>query len=277
MLFHSRRESLKTLAGATGALLASSNLLAADAGKDSTLRVTLRTRTQPFKGLDVWEEATFPKELAAKETAILICDMWDDHWCKPAAKRCAELARKMAPVVAAARTRGVSIIHAPSECMDFYKDTPQRRAIQDLAKVETPKPLALPDPPLPVDTTGGGCDDNSKFFKAWKRQHETLAIGDKDVISDKGDEVYAFIKARGIKTMLYMGVHTNMCVLHRPFAIKQLTRWGVPCLLVRDLTDSMYDPQKPPKVSHDEGTELVIQYIEKHWCPTMLSSDLTAK
>ena len=46
------------------------------------------------------------------------------------------------------------------------------------------------------------------------------------------------------------------------------------CILVRDLTDAMYNPQRAPYVSHAEGTELVIQYIEKYWCPTARSSDL---
>ena len=71
-----------------------------------------------------------------------------------------------------------------------------------------------------------------------------------------------------------MGVHTNKCVLNRSFAIKQMTRWGVRCVLVRDLTDSMYDPQYRQSVSHDRGTDLVVEYIEKYWCPTTLSSEL---
>jgi hypothetical protein len=65
-----------------------------------------------------------------------------------------------------------------------------------------------------------------------------------------------------------------MCILNRGFAIKQMTRWGLRCILVRDLTDAMYNPQKPPYVSHAAGTELVIQHIEKYWCPTVLSADL---
>jgi hypothetical protein len=36
----------------------------------------------------------------------------------------------------------------------------------------------------------------------------------------------------------------------------------------------MYNPEMPPRVSHDEGTELVIQHIEKYWCPSILSSEL---
>ena len=81
---------------------------------------------------------------------------------------------------------------------------------------------------------------------------------------------------RGVDNLLIMGVHTNMCVLNRGFAIKQMVRWGKNVVLVRDLTDAMYDPAMPPYVSHDEGTRLVIEYIEKSWCPTVLSGDLLA-
>jgi hypothetical protein len=53
-----------------------------------------------------------------------------------------------------------------------------------------------------------------------------------------------------------------------------MTALGIRCILVRDLTDAMYNPQDPPHVSHDAGTQLVIEYIEKYWCPTAISADL---
>jgi hypothetical protein len=71
-----------------------------------------------------------------------------------------------------------------------------------------------------------------------------------------------------------MGVHTNMCVLNRTFAIKQMVKWGKDVYLVRDLTDAMYNPARPPYVSHEDGTRLVVEYIEKFWCPTVASDDL---
>jgi hypothetical protein len=37
----------------------------------------------------------------------------------------------------------------------------------------------------------------------------------------------------------------------------------------------MYDPRKPPFVSHTRGTELVVEHIEKHWCPSIVGDDLT--
>jgi len=256
----------------------STTLPAADPAKPDgdKFRLNLRSRTQPYKGIDAWKEIALTEEIAPKETAILLCDMWDDHWCKSSAKRCDALAKKMEPILKELRARGVTIIHAPSDCMDFYKDAPQRQNMIAIPKAELPKNLELADPPLPIDCKEGGCDDDKpvKQFKAWKRQHEALTIGENDFISDKGPEVYSLLKARGIKQLLVCGVHTNFCVLNRTFAIKQMSRWGVRCMLVRDLTDSMYDPRKAPFVPHDEGTELVIQHIEKHWCPTVLSKDL---
>jgi hypothetical protein len=68
-----------------------------------------------------------------------------------------------------------------------------------------------------------------------------------------------------------MGVHANMCILNRSFGIRQLARWGIHCILVRDLTDAMYEPSSRPFVSHAAGTDLVIQYIEQHWAPTITS------
>ena len=72
-----------------------------------------------------------------------------------------------------------------------------------------------------------------------------------------------------------MGVHTNMCVLGRSFGIRQMVRLGKNVVLVRDLTDAMYDPRQPPYVSHNRGTEMVVEHIEKYWCPSILSRDLT--
>jgi hypothetical protein len=54
------------------------------------------------------------------QTALIICDMWDQHWCRGAERRVAELAGPMNRVVDAARKRGVFVIHAPSTTVDFY-------------------------------------------------------------------------------------------------------------------------------------------------------------
>ena len=246
-------------------------------GPSGTIRLALRTRVELFKGSDVWEEVRLVREIPVAETAVIICDMWDKHWCAGATRRVGELVRKMAPAIARARERGIPIIHSPSETMEFYKDYPQRKRILEIPRVDAPAPIPLPEPKLPIDDSDGGCDTpGDAFYTAWKRQHPGLTIGDADVISDQGAEVYCFLRHKGIGHLLVMGVHTNMCILNRTFAIKQMTRWGIRCILVRDLTDTMYDPHDRPFVSHEEGTELVVRHIEKHWCPSTTSGELLA-
>lgn len=244
--------------------------------KKGNLRLNLRSRVQPFKGSNEWEEIVVQKEFPTSKTAILLCDMWDTHWCYGAAQRCEVLCIKANPIVAEARKNGVQIIHAPSDCMDFYDDTPQRQRMIDASPAEMPEPKELPDPPLPIDDSDGGCDtEKTPGFTGWTRQHAAIKISNYDGVSDNGQEVYNLMQQIGIENLIIMGVHTNMCVLGRSFAIKTMTRIGIHCVLVRDLTDAMYNPEKHPYVTHDEGTEQVIQHIEKYWCPSMLSQDLT--
>jgi nicotinamidase-related amidase/type 1 glutamine amidotransferase len=218
-----------------------------------------------------------------KQTAIIICDMWDDHWCKSAAKRCAEIAPRMNTIVEEARKRGVFIIHAPSDCMDFYKDTPQRKLAQSAPVAKNqPKDVAagcrqLPDEPaLAVDASDGGCDDAEpdKEHRAWNRQHDAIKIHDEDAISDSGKEIWNLMEARGITNVILMGVHTNMCVVGRPFGLRQMAKNGKNVVLVRDLTDAMYNPKKPPFVAHRRGTELIIGHIEAHICPSVTAADV---
>src|ERR1700736_6256669 len=105
------------------------------------LHLGVRSRVQPFKNSQEWIAAEVAADFPVKQTAVLICDMWDNHWCKGATGRVDVLARKMAPVIDRARAAGIQIIHAPSEVTDFYRDYPQRVAMLRLTKVEPPTPL----------------------------------------------------------------------------------------------------------------------------------------
>lgn len=225
----------------------------------------------------VIEEATLKISLDPSKTALVVCDMWDDHWCKAAAVRCGELAKAADPVLKACRDKGMTIIHCPSDCMAFYKDHPARKRMLLVPKSDPPKAKKLPDPPLPVDDSDGGCDDEkpAKEHRAWSRQNAAIAIDeDKDYITDSGAEVYSLMASKKLGTLLVMGVHTNMCVLNRTFAIKQMVKWGQEVYLIRDLTDAMYNPKMKPFVTHKKGTELIIEFIEENWCPTIESKSL---
>lgn len=238
----------------------------------------LRTRVELFKGRGQWRETAVQEQLPLGRTALILCDLWDKHWCQAASERTDALARKAAPVVDLARQSGILVIHAPSDTMKHYAAAPERLAMLKLPAVEPPEPLPLSDPALPIDDSDGGCDTPNNPLpvnhRAWSRQHPAIRVAPGDLVSDNGREVYSALKQRGIDTLLVAGVHTNMCILNRSFAIRQMTKWGVRCILIRDLTDAMYNPARRPFVSHDEGTQLVIEHIEKYWAPTITSSEL---
>jgi type 1 glutamine amidotransferase/nicotinamidase-related amidase len=257
----------------------------APAADSTSFKVTERTRV-PVSGnqalLEVIEKQV---DYAPSETALVICDMWDTHWCKSASARTGQIAPRIDALAKAMRARGSLIIHAPSDTMKFYADAPGRKLAMAAPKAEPPSPPnRLGGPPLPIDDKDNGCDDepqctipNGKTIPyPWKRQIESIQVADTDAITDNGQEVYNLLRQKGIKRLLVCGVHTNMCILHRSFAIKQMTRWGIDCALVRDCTDAMYNPRRAPYVSHACGTGMVIEHIEQHWCPTILSSAILA-
>lgn len=248
--------------------------LALKAAGPAELRFQARTRVEEPPS-DEWRVVEFAASCPPGQTAVVVCDMWDRHWCRGANERVAQMLPRMVETLAALRRRGVLIVHAPSETMEFYRDAPQRKAILALPRVAPPPLKPWPDPPLPIDDSDEGCDTpGDKPRRAWKRQHPAIPIEPADFISDNGEEIYSALAARRATHLFILGVHTNMCILNRSFAIKRMTRWGVRCFLVRDLTDSMYNPASAPFVSHERGTELVVEYIERHWCPTTTSESL---
>lgn len=241
--------------------------------------VKLRSRAQVFRGSGEWREVESDYRFDPKKCAVIVCDMWDKHWCTGANVRVAALVKRLEPFLEEAREKGIVVIHAPSETMAYYAGAPQRERILRLPQVTPPGEVKVSweVPALPIDDSRGGCDTpGEKEHKAWRCENAGLKIAPEDYLSDNGQEIYSLLKTRSIGTVFYTGVHANMCILNRTFAIRQMTKWGVRCVLLRDLTDAMYNPQDAPHVSHAEGTELVVEYIEKYWAPTAVSGDLLA-
>jgi lysophospholipase L1-like esterase len=193
----------------------------------------------------------------------------------------------------------VLIIHAPSGCMKAYDGTPARERAKS-----APTAARLPDKIgewckqipaeeqaiYPLDQSDGGEDDEPAAHAAWAkelearglnprspwtRQIEVLRIDqEKDAISDSGVEIWNLLDSRRIDNVVLMGVHLNMCVAGRPFGLRQMAKNGRHVVLMRDLTDTMYNPQRWPFASHARGTELFTAHVEKHICPTITSDQI---
>lgn len=233
------------------------------------------------------------------KTAIIVCDVWDLHHCLNAVRRLEEFAPRLNEVVKDARKRGVTVIHSPSDCMPAYEAHPARKRA-----TETPKAAKLPRDieswcsripaeeraTYPIDQSDGGEDDDPKEHAEWaaklkglgrnpgmpwKKQLDAIEIDpERDYISDRGDEVWSILEARGIENVILTGVHTNMCVLGRPFGLRQMARNGKNAVLMRDMTDCMYNPKRWPYVDHFTGNDLIVAHVERYVCPTITSDQL---
>ncbi len=270
-------------------------LAAEDAG---TLSLSLRKRVETRPDSGRFHTIVQPARWDAKKTAIIVCDMWDSHHCLNAVRRVGEIAPRMNRLLSAARQHGVLIIHAPSECMDAYKNHPARQnAIKAPRAKHLPKDIgswckripAEEKGVYPIDQSEGGEDDDPAEHRAWeaklqkmgrnprapwKTQIDVLKIDDRDIISDKGEEIWSVLEDRGIDNIILLGVHTNMCVLGRPFGLRQMAKNGKNVVLMRDLTDTMYNPARAPFVSHFTGTDLIVEHIEKWVSPTITSDQI---
>jgi len=225
------------------------------------------------------------REWNPEETAVIICDMWDRHWCQSASERVAEMAPFLNNVVSIARKKGILIVHAPSSCMDHYKDHPGRKLGTKYKSRKAEKLISsdLLDSEKnaiwPVDQKDGGCDCDPPCEQGqpWKKQIDSIVIDNGDAISDSGSEIAGLFNAKGIKNVILMGVHENMCVIGRSFGLRNMVRLGMNVVLMRDLTDTMYNSKQWPFVPHFTGTSLMTEYIETYVCPSMVSCDFTGQ
>lgn len=220
----------------------------------------------------------------AARAAVVICDMWDAHHCVTAARRVAEMAPRLNQVAAGLRGQGALIIHAPADCVEFYRGTPARLRALRAPHVPAPVPFSWnpwePDERamLPATLTAPGpcaCDAPEPCCgdpppTPWTRQTPLIDIHPDDAVSDDGQEVFNLLEQRGIDDVVVMGAHANVCVLSRAYGIRQLVRLGKRPVLCRDLTDSFHrDPR-----GHFRGTEQVVAHVERRWCPTVTSDQL---
>jgi type 1 glutamine amidotransferase len=263
------------------------------------LQLALRYQTETNQGSGRYHRLIRQEVWNPRETAVIVCDVWDLHHSQNAVRRLGEFAPRLDAVLKEARGRGMTIIHSPSDCMNAYTEHPARQRA-----VAVPQAAQLPDDitswcsripaeeqaVYPLDQSDGGDDDDPEEHKVWaaklvqmgrnpglpwRKQSDLITIdADRDFISDRGDEVWNILQQRGIKNVILTGVHVNMCVLGRPFGLRQLVRNGQNVVLMRDMTDTMYNPARWPYVSHFTGNDLIVAHIERFVCPTMTSDQL---
>lgn len=217
-------------------------------------------------------------------TAVVVIDMWDHHWCKTYSARVANLVPRMNDTVNAARALGMQIVWAPSDVLDFYKDYPQRLAMTAIPVHPEPASVGFHPPQAPQgDNCECGPERPCHSGKAWSRQQDGLIISESDLIGDcnNGRELLNLCAARGIDTLLYLGVASNMCICYRGMGMINMKDHGLKAIFAADLVESImgngFNPQTRQRdlnFTPAKGSALVQYFLEQHVAPSIESRQL---
>lgn len=232
------------------------------AGK--TIELEFQTR-DPITG----ELHAIREEVDPAKVGMIAVDVWNHHWCKTATMRVDAFVPRINRALAAARSLGMTVMLCPSDVVDNYVGFPQRESVLALQIGSVPKVMEVTCPPVP-DAGGCACGrERCAGNYGWDGMHPALKMGEGDWMPDTQAEVYAICQQRGLTHLIYVGFHTQVCLLGKPMGLRAMKSAGLQCVLARDMTDAHpgYDPAR--KFTPDLNTEQVIEHFERHLAPTI--------
>jgi hypothetical protein len=212
-----------------------------------------------------------------KRVGVVAVDVWNHHWCKTATMRVDAFVPRINQALEAARAMGMTVMLCPSDVVENYAGHPQREKVLALPKVVVPRLVDATCPPVP-DAGGCACGrERCAGNYGWDGMHPGLRIGDDDWMPDTQSEVYALCQAKGLTHLVYVGFHTQVCLLGKPMGLRAMKAAGLHCVLARDMTDAHpgYDPSRG--FTPDLNTEQVVEHFEKHLAPTIHLADELAR
>jgi hypothetical protein len=239
-------------------------LLVAGTARGAEIELTLQTR-DPATG----KVALTAEKVDPKRVGVIAVDVWNYHWCKTATMRVDAIVPRMNKALDAARTLGMTVMLCPSDVVENYAGYPQREVIFALPKFPVPAVMNVTCPPVP-DAGGCACGrERCAVNYGWDGMHPALRIAETDLMPDTQAEVYAVCKKYALTHLIYVGFHTQVCLLGKPMGLRAMKSAGLHCVLARDMTDAHpgYDPSRD--FTPDLNTEQVVEHFEKHLAPTI--------
>lgn len=242
--------------------------------REEALTLPLRSRTVAEN--DGPERVAVAYEtLPISAAALMVTNLFDTHWCPAVATQMETLAERVNTLVSTAREAGILIVHIPSETFGYYAEHPARRRVEQIMSmtVEGNYPIhaewrrRAAVPPMPL--SNADCPCGGRPYPAWTRQHPAIEIRDEDIISSDGRQIYGYLLTRGVDTLFYVGTHANTTLVYRSYGMQQMYEWGMECVLVRDLTDILFNPAADPPMSHEAALQKVIEHLEMHLVSTI--------
>jgi len=226
---------------------------------ERVLEVDVQTR-DPKTGAPILTK----KKLDPSKTGIVIIDPWNFHWCITATQRVVAMGPRLNRALECARQLGIYVMWSPTEVASMYAGTPQRERAAAVACVDVPEVRKLPSCDFTAHVGECMCGPGLVCEVNYGADGicPTFNIAKDDVIVSGRQEVYSICKHRGITHLIYMGLHTNMCVYNRTEGLSSMYATGLECMLARDINDAFtnYNPQTGYTL--DDGTAQVDRDLE---------------
>ncbi|MFN0052688.1 MAG: cysteine hydrolase family protein [Planctomycetales bacterium] len=277
------RRRFLSMAAATGAALAldsqslSPGHAAAAPGLEPSAPLWVRPRYHRWHvdpGVE-WIEtnttyAQLDWKIPLKQAALVLVDVWDHHYLKDAEARAeAVIDDKLAPLLAACRAAGMTIIHAPSP-------PHAQRHLNWVNAGKSSTPTAKPADWPPPEFRG-----KSGVFQAYRRPAEprdpelaqlraglkihpkVQPVGAEPVVAT-GEELHQLCRRLGVLFLFYAGFNTNACILVRDYGTLAMSARGYEVILVRDCTTGMESRDSQPELSQTHGAILFLEMFGQY-------------
>ena len=215
--------------------------------------------------------------VSTAETAIIVVDMWDYHWCKTWVGRAGSMIPRLNRALSVARGLGIKIVHAPTDVVNSYSGYEQRERMAALPDFPVPESFRAFRLPLEDDLSllrkdipdiprwaGDMCGSQYKCVPNYGeyRLDAGMEIHADDWISANGQELYNLCRLEGIRNLIYMGGATNVCVLIKQEGMLNMSAAGFNCIIARDMTEAYSAGYCSDSL--DDHTAEAVRYIERY-------------
>ena len=200
--------------------------------------------------------------LPVGQTALVLVDVWNNHFIESWLERASQVTRDaVVPVLEAARTAGLTIVHAPSPEVAAQFD--------QLARQRPPPREPEPDwPPADFRNRQGA-------YAAYRGPRDqppgiprieplgmspAIEVEEDDFVVATGQQLHDLCRERRILHLVFAGFATNWCVLGRDYGMRAMRRRGYNLILLRDATMGV---EFPDTLGELTATELAVREAEQ--------------
>ena len=211
----------------------------------------------------------FEMPLPIAETALILVDLWNVHFIETWIERAKQVTMDcVVPVLEAARTVDMTIVHAPSP--------PVAAQYPQLERHKPPEPSTPPTwPPSDFRSRSGDYavyrgprSQPPGIGVHWDKLAPQLSMSPAiDVREDEfviatGQQLHELLEEKRILHLLFAGFATNWCVLGRDYGIRSMSRYGYNIILLRDATTGV---EFPDTYDNLFTTEIAIREVEQQY------------